>query len=103
MSGCGLLYINNVGTVVLALFNASPGAPVDPVEVAQVQATQVSVISVWNCLGRISMGARLQRLTWPGVALIQKWSGRHGLGLRENPLENRPCTYTRRDGGASTR
>ncbi|GHJ84877.1 hypothetical protein NliqN6_1279 [Naganishia liquefaciens] len=55
-NGCGLLYINNVGTVVLALFNASKEVQADPFEVARVQATQVSVVSVWNCLGRISMG-----------------------------------------------
>lgn len=56
------MYINNVGSVVLALANAPSLADgtlatvVDPVEVAKVQATQVSVISIWNCLGRISMG-----------------------------------------------
>ncbi|KAJ9107002.1 hypothetical protein QFC19_002870 [Naganishia cerealis] len=59
LSGTGLMYINNVGSVVLALANHPPSLldtfP-DPREVAKVQARQVSVISIWNCLGRIIMG-----------------------------------------------
>lgn len=53
------MYINNVGSVVLALATAaspSGNGKFDPVEVGKIQATQVSVISIWNCLGRISMG-----------------------------------------------
>jgi hypothetical protein len=55
------MYINNVGSVVLALANAPPSASgmrgvVDPIQIAKVQATQVSVVSIWNCLGRIMMG-----------------------------------------------
>ncbi|KAJ9114715.1 hypothetical protein QFC22_005591 [Naganishia vaughanmartiniae] len=61
LSGTGLMYINNVGSVVLALANAPSavgpgGGGVDPIQVAKVQATQVSVVSIWNCLGRIMMG-----------------------------------------------
>jgi hypothetical protein len=58
------MYINNVGSVVLALSNApsaaavgsGAGGTVDPIQIAKVQATQVSVVSIWNCLGRIMMG-----------------------------------------------
>ncbi len=55
VSGTGLCWINNVGSVTLALL--SEGNPeYDLVEVAKYQAVQVSVISIWNCLGRVSMG-----------------------------------------------
>lgn len=50
------MYINNVGSVVLAL--ANKGAPIDfdPIAVSKYQAAQVSIISIWNCLGRVAMG-----------------------------------------------
>ncbi|KAJ9095702.1 hypothetical protein QFC21_005574 [Naganishia friedmannii] len=58
LSGTGLMYINNVGSVVLALANAPSAANggVNTLKIAKVQATQVSVVSIWNCLGRIIMG-----------------------------------------------
>lgn len=47
--------INNCGTATLALFSA--GIPeYDRLAAAKLQATQVSVISVWNCSGRILIG-----------------------------------------------
>jgi hypothetical protein len=58
VSGTGLCWINNVGNVTLALL--SEGNPdYDLIEVAKYQAVQVGVISVWNCLGRVTMGACL--------------------------------------------
>lgn len=89
VSGTGLMYINNVGSVVLALANnASSPAPTsgkfDEIEVARVQATQVSVISVWNCLGRVSMGrfhllffqggGRLRLIFCRGVGMLSDYA-----------------------------
>ena len=55
VSGTGLCWINNVGSVTLALI--SEGDPdYDLLQVAKYQAVQVSVISIWNCLGRVTMG-----------------------------------------------
>lgn len=50
------MYINNVGSVVLSLANKGAPADFDPIEVAKLQAAQVSIISIYNCLGRIVMG-----------------------------------------------
>lgn len=55
LSGVGLMYINNAGTVALAL--ARQGSiEYDVKEVAKWQATQVAIVSLWNCGGRIMMG-----------------------------------------------
>jgi hypothetical protein len=52
--------INNCGTATLALFSA--GNPdYDRLAAAKLQATQVSVISVWNCSGRVLIG---QSFAW---------------------------------------
>lgn len=57
VSGTGLMYINNVGSVVLALANEGGiREDYDPAEVSRYQAVQVSTISIWNCLGRVAMG-----------------------------------------------
>ncbi|KAI0368451.1 MFS general substrate transporter [Pilatotrama ljubarskyi] len=55
LSGSGLMYINNVGAISQALF-ANDNPDYDEVKAAQWQATQVSTISVMNCLGRILIG-----------------------------------------------
>ncbi|EJF60064.1 MFS general substrate transporter [Dichomitus squalens LYAD-421 SS1] len=55
LSGTGLMYINNVGAISQALFSHN-NPEYDDVKAAQWQATQVSTISVMNCLGRISIG-----------------------------------------------
>lgn len=47
--------INNVGSIAQALF-ARNNPDFDGVESAKWQATQVSVISIANCLGRITAG-----------------------------------------------
>ncbi|CCM06575.1 uncharacterized protein FIBRA_08853 [Fibroporia radiculosa] len=55
LSGTGLMYINNVGSISQALFAA--GNPnYDEATAAQWQATQVSIVSVMNCLGRFCIG-----------------------------------------------
>jgi hypothetical protein len=55
LAGTGIMYINNVGAVTQAL--ALAGRTVlGPKEAAQAQATQVSTVSVGNCLGRIVIG-----------------------------------------------
>lgn len=47
--------INNCGTAALALFSAGNPA-YDRLAVAKLQATQVSIISVFNCSGRLLIG-----------------------------------------------
>ncbi|GLB33203.1 putative MFS general substrate transporter [Lyophyllum shimeji] len=67
LSGTGLMYINNVGSISQALYAKSTTA-YKPVEAARWQADQVSTISVLNCMGRIVIG------------LITDY-GKHHLGL----------------------
>ena len=47
--------INNVGAISQALF-ANKNPDYDEIKAAQWQATQVSTVSVMNCLGRILIG-----------------------------------------------
>jgi len=55
LSGTGLMYINNVGSMTQALYART--APIyDELRASQWQATQVSTISVVNCIGRILLG-----------------------------------------------
>lgn len=56
--GCLFLLtdINNVGLIAQALF-ANGNPDYDDVKAAQLQALQVSTISVMNCSGRILIGA----------------------------------------------
>ncbi|KAF9460956.1 major facilitator superfamily domain-containing protein [Collybia nuda] len=55
LSGTGLMYINNVGSMSQALF-AKDNPAYDPIEAARWQADQVSVISLMNFSGRICIG-----------------------------------------------
>ncbi|KAJ6532432.1 major facilitator superfamily domain-containing protein [Mycena capillaripes] len=55
LSGTGLMYINNVGSMSQALF-AKGNPAYDEVEASQWQATQVSTISIMNFAGRIIIG-----------------------------------------------
>ncbi|THH17574.1 hypothetical protein EW146_g3249 [Bondarzewia mesenterica] len=55
LSGTGLMYINNVGSISQALF-AKGNPSYDEVEAAAFQAAQVSVISITNFIGRIFIG-----------------------------------------------
>ncbi|KAJ7476891.1 major facilitator superfamily domain-containing protein [Mycena galericulata] len=55
LSGTGLMYINNVGSMAQALF-AKGNPAYDEVEAARWQATQVSTISIMNFSGRILIG-----------------------------------------------
>ncbi|KAI1792544.1 MFS general substrate transporter [Ganoderma leucocontextum] len=55
LSGTGLMYINNVGAISQALF-AHNNPDYDEVKAAQWQATQVSTVSIMNCLGRVTIG-----------------------------------------------
>ena len=50
-----LLDINNVGSISQALY-AKSTPEYDEIEAAQWQATQVSAVSISNCLGRIIIG-----------------------------------------------
>ncbi|ORY42137.1 major facilitator superfamily domain-containing protein [Leucosporidium creatinivorum] len=52
-SGVGLMYINNLGTVTRSL--ASKGT--SPSDIALSQASLVSLLSLFNCLGRICVGS----------------------------------------------
>ncbi|KAL4067164.1 major facilitator superfamily domain-containing protein [Scleroderma yunnanense] len=55
LSGTGLMYINNVGSISLALF-AKSNPDYDQVEASKWQAAQVSTLSVGNFAGRIISG-----------------------------------------------
>ncbi|PIL36479.1 hypothetical protein GSI_00168 [Ganoderma sinense ZZ0214-1] len=55
LSGTGLMFINNVGAISQALF-AHNNPDYDEVKAMQWQATQVSTVSIMNCLGRITIG-----------------------------------------------
>lgn len=55
LSGTGLMYINNVGSISQALF-AKGNPNYDEGKAAQLQASQVSIVSIMNCLGRVSIG-----------------------------------------------
>ncbi|KAI0078268.1 MFS general substrate transporter [Panus rudis PR-1116 ss-1] len=55
LSGTGIMYINNVGSISQALF-ANGNTDYDEVKAAQLQALQVSTISVMNCVGRVMIG-----------------------------------------------
>ncbi|KAJ6606619.1 major facilitator superfamily domain-containing protein [Mycena vulgaris] len=55
LSGTGLMYINNVGSMSQALF-AKGNPAYDEVEASRWQATQVSTISIMNFSGRILIG-----------------------------------------------
>ncbi|KAJ7166002.1 major facilitator superfamily domain-containing protein [Mycena filopes] len=68
LSGTGLMYINNVGSMSQALF--SKGNPAyDEIEASKWQATQVSTISIMNFSGRVVIGLISDnvknRLGWP--------------------------------------
>ncbi|TFK53323.1 MFS general substrate transporter [Heliocybe sulcata] len=55
LSGTGLMWINNVGSISEAL-SAKGNPNYDEVEAAKWQASQVSTVSITNCLGRILIG-----------------------------------------------
>lgn len=52
---CCRVDINNVGSISQALY-AEHSVEYDEVESAQLQALQVSTISIMNCVGRIGIG-----------------------------------------------
>ncbi|KAJ3006401.1 UNVERIFIED_CONTAM: hypothetical protein HDU68_004091 [Siphonaria sp. JEL0065] len=52
LSGTGLMYINNVGAVVIALSSASDL----PTDIQAMQRLHVGLLSICNCAGRISTG-----------------------------------------------
>ncbi|KAJ7039436.1 major facilitator superfamily domain-containing protein [Mycena alexandri] len=68
LSGTGLMYINNVGSMSQALF-AKGNPAYDEVEASKWQATQVSTISIMNFSGRVIIGLISDyvknRLGWP--------------------------------------
>lgn len=51
-SGTGLMYINNIGTVVATLEPTGSS----PISVAKLQASLVSLLSIFNCIGRLLAG-----------------------------------------------
>ncbi|ORY86094.1 major facilitator superfamily domain-containing protein [Protomyces lactucae-debilis] len=58
LSGCGLMWINNIGNNLVALYRAEVNslAEMDPVVLERLQAANVSVLSLFNCAGRIFGG-----------------------------------------------
>ena len=78
VSGTGLMYINNVGAISQALV-ARGNPDFDTALSAQWQATQVSLVSIANCLGRVALGSAADfgkhhfgwhRLYWMSVISI---------------------------------
>ena len=59
VSGTGLLYINNIGTMVSALSATDETGKLDPPYVPEMQALQVSAISAGNCIGRLCAGTHM--------------------------------------------
>ncbi|EDR02388.1 uncharacterized protein LACBIDRAFT_309717 [Laccaria bicolor S238N-H82] len=55
LSGTGLMYINNVGSMAQALYGYK-NPQYNPIRASQWQATQVSTISLMNCAGRLFIG-----------------------------------------------
>ncbi|GJJ07849.1 hypothetical protein Clacol_002055 [Clathrus columnatus] len=55
LSGTGLMFINNVGSIAQAL-SAKGNPDYDRVEAGKLQAAQVSLISLANCAARIGVG-----------------------------------------------
>lgn len=55
LSGAGLMYINNVGSMSQALY-AKETPVYDDIQAAKWQTTQVSTISIMNCVGRVFLG-----------------------------------------------
>lgn len=61
LCGTGLMYINNAGTIALAL--AREGKRVyDKEKIGGWQAKQVGLVSIWNCAGRV-LGGKLELVT----------------------------------------
>ncbi|CAG8702818.1 2102_t:CDS:2, partial [Racocetra persica] len=71
LAGTGLMYINNVGTIIESLYHASPAHPSHPYstsplntslqttfndDIKHLQSFHVSLLSVCSCLGRILIG-----------------------------------------------
>jgi len=56
LSGTGLMYINNVGSMAQALYLKEHNGQRDEEAESKWQASQVSVTSVANCLGRVIIG-----------------------------------------------
>ncbi|GAA5835181.1 hypothetical protein JCM11251_006637 [Rhodosporidiobolus azoricus] len=53
-SGVGLMYINNLGTMTTTLASLDPSA--DPLVTSRSQAHLVSLLSIFNCIGRLFVG-----------------------------------------------
>lgn len=64
LAGTGLMYINNVGTIIETLYHASPAHPSHPYfiptslnsDIKKLQSFHVSLLSICSCLGRILIG-----------------------------------------------
>ncbi|KAK4058021.1 hypothetical protein OIO90_000760 [Microbotryomycetes sp. JL221] len=52
-AGIGLMYLNNLGTIIVTL---AFGTNLTPAEVSKAQAHLVSLLSICNCLGRLAVG-----------------------------------------------
>lgn len=80
------MYINNVGTVALAL--ARDGQiEVDPKVIGAWQAKQVATISIWNCLGRVLGGTSFfdlgQAVIVSDFQVFRRIFADHALGFAE--------------------
>ncbi|PKY48889.1 MFS general substrate transporter, partial [Rhizophagus irregularis] len=53
-SGAGLMYINNVGTIIESLYSSHSSSTLPPIY--KLQNTHVFVLSIFSCLGRLSIG-----------------------------------------------
>lgn len=73
LSGTGLMYINNVGSIAQALYINDNHGDWNELEGSKLQATQVSLTSLGNCAGRVLVGISADmahnRWGWPRVYL----------------------------------
>ncbi|CAG8654542.1 14361_t:CDS:2 [Funneliformis caledonium] len=56
VAGTGLMYINNVGTIIKSLYYNSTHPHFSPEEIQRIQNLHVFYLSVFSCLGRFTFG-----------------------------------------------
>lgn len=80
LAGTGIQYINNVGSIAKILYRSNHGdqSP-DNATIQRIQSQHVSIISLFNCLGRIFIGLasdfckkrfRMRRIWWLGLSAL---------------------------------
>ncbi|POW03741.1 hypothetical protein PSHT_11538 [Puccinia striiformis] len=70
--GIGLMIINNLGTMIVAISGSSPSDPTNHQTIRKYQSHAVSILSIFNCLGRIFAGT-LSDLMKRKIAVGRVW------------------------------